>query len=117
MTASPQPAHCLRCGRKLTAQASISRQYGRGCRARIRAAALAEAVRDFTADQVGKALELIADGGLVPTGRPGVYRAVSSKGDESYLCHSQACVCAGGRHHGRCYHRAGVRMIMARKAA
>jgi hypothetical protein len=70
-------ARCLRpgCGRKLTAPASVKAGYGPVCRARIRAAALAEAVKDFTAKQVEKARELIADGGLVPTSGPASTRA------------------------------------------
>ena len=108
---------CLRCGRRLRAASSIAASYGRVCRARIRAAALAQAVKDFTTAQVDKARELIADGGLVPTKRPGVFRAVSSKGDGSYLAHSAACACPGGLHGRRCYHSLAVRLVTAGKVA
>src|SRR5258707_1361523 len=54
---------CLRCRRKLRAAASIAASYGPVCRARIRAAALAAALAEFTAAQVDKARELLADGG------------------------------------------------------
>lgn len=107
-------ARCLRCGRKLTAARSVSEGYGRGCRARIRAAAIAQAVKDFTATQVEKARELIADGGLVPTKRPGVYRAVSSKGDGTYLVHvSGNCACPGGLRGRACYHGIAARILGA----
>jgi hypothetical protein len=111
-------ARCLRCGRKLTAPASIKALYGRGCRAIIRAAAIAKAARDFTTEQIDKARELIADGGLVATRRAGIYRAVSSRGDVTYLSHSAACNCPGGLRASKpCYHVAAVRILTAAKAA
>lgn len=116
--ATDQPTtRCLRpgCGRKLTSAKSIASGYGPVCRARIRAAALAEAVKGFAAAQVDKARELIADGGIIPTGRPGVFRAVSSKGDETYLTHPATCSCAAAKR-GKatpCYHSLAARVIMA----
>jgi hypothetical protein len=105
---------CLRCGRVLRSQKSRAAGYGAWCAAKIRAAALAEAVRGFTAAQIDKARELITDGGLIPTSRPGVFRAVSSKGDASYLAHSAACSCPGGlRSRSACYHSLAVRVVMA----
>jgi hypothetical protein len=107
-------AKCLRCGRTLHAASSIKASYGRWCHAKIRAAAITAAVRDFTSAQIEKARELISDGGLVPTKRPGVFRAVKSSGDGSYLSHSATCNCAAGlRSRNRCYHVAAVRIVMA----
>lgn len=119
MTTSHQPtAKCLRpgCGRTLRAKASVACGYGPVCRARIRAAALAEAVRGFAAAQVEKARELIADGGLVPFTRPGIFQAASSKGDGTvYLVSATgACNCPAGLRSGkadRCYHVAAARMV------
>jgi hypothetical protein len=110
--AAPAPAatqaRCLRCGRKLT----VSTGYGRTCLRKIRAAALDEARADFTAEQQAKAGELIRDGGLVPTARPGVFRAVSSKGDATYLVHGAACNCAAGLRAKRpCYHQLAARVL------
>lgn len=117
-TTAGQQCRCLRCGRILRAATSVAAGYGRGCKARIRAAAIAAAVRDFTAQQVTKALELIADNGLVPTRHAGVFRAVASDGTTTYLTHSDTCNCpAGLRSRNRCYHSAAVRMVLARKAA
>jgi len=115
------PTRCLRCGRKLTR----STGYGPVCRARIRAAERAAHIGDFTAAQVDKARELIADGGLVPTNRPGVYRAVSSRGDVTYLVTPDGiCNCAWALRSGLaagCYHVAAARILEAaqyvRKAA
>jgi Family of unknown function (DUF6011) len=106
-------ARCLRCGRILTAAASIAANYGPICRARIRAAALTAALAEFTAAQVAKARELLADGGLVPSTRAGVYRSVDSDGVTVYLTHWAACSCAAGRHERPCYHRAAVRILGA----
>lgn len=109
------PARCLRCGRPLRAASSVSAGYGRWCRARIRAAQLAEILKGFTAAQVEKARELIADGGLVPTSRPGVFRAVSSDGERTYLTHSATCGCPWGLR-GKakaCAHSLAVRIVLA----
>ena len=111
-------AKCLKCGRTRhfhsAEAADRAGPHGRICRMRIQLAALTAAVRDFTSAQIEKARELISDGGLVPTKRPGVFRAVKSSGDGSYLSHSATCNCAAGlRSRNRCYHVAAVRIVMA----
>jgi len=114
MSTTGNTSHCLRCGRTLRSSASITRGYGAWCRAKIRAAAIAEVVKGFTIQQAEKARDLIADAGLVPTSRPGVFRAVSSKGDATYLAHSATCNCpAGLRSRNACYHSLAVRIVMA----
>jgi hypothetical protein len=105
---------CLRpgCGRVLKSAKSVALGYGPKCAAKIRAAALEEARRDFTAEQQAKANELIRDGGLVPTARPGVFRAVSSKGDTAYLAHACGCNCPAGLRAKRpCYHQLAARVL------
>ena len=112
------PVSCLRCGRKLRSAASIRHGYGAWCRARIRAAAIAEAVKDFSAAQVDKARELIADKGIVPANRAGIFRAVSSDGTQSYLVSDTGnCVCKAGLLGRRCYHAAAALMITTRAAS
>ena len=106
-------AKCLRCGHRIRAASSIAAKYGPVCRARIRLAAINEAVKGFAAAQVEKARELISDGGLIPTGRPGIFRAVSSKGTDRYLVHSAVCNCPAGLHGRLCYHVAGARILVA----
>ena len=118
-------AKCLKCGRvrhfRSAAAAQAAGPHGRICAMRIRLAAITEAVKGFAAAQVDKARELISDGGLIPTGRPGVFRAVSSKGDGSYLVSAKGiCGCPGGRYGMaafRCYHAIGARILVAAKAA
>ena len=110
-------ARCLnpRCGRKLTSEASIRAGYGPTCLRKIRAAAIAEARAEFTTDQQAKADELIRDGALVPVGatvRNGsLYRAVSSKGDATYLVTSAGCSCMAGVRGRRCYHVLAARVL------
>ena len=106
---------CLRCGRTLRAASSIKASYGRVCRARIRAAALARALRDFSAAQVEKAREAVADGALVRM-RNGVWQAASSDGSSTYLVAWTTCNCPAGLHGRLCYHVAAARMIAAKGA-
>lgn len=108
---------CLRCGHKLRSAPSIAAKYGPVCRAKIRLAAITEAVKGFAAAQVDKARELIADGGLIPTSRPGVFRAVSSKGDgTTYLTAANTCGCPSGLRRltaCTCYHSLAARIFLA----
>ena len=63
----------------------------RWCKARIRAAALAQAHKGFAAVETDEARELIDLGDLAPTARPGVFRAVSSRGGRSYMTRPVTC--------------------------
>jgi len=114
ITTAGQEHRCLRpgCGRKLTSEASVRAGYGPVCLRKIRAAALEEARKDFTDEQQAKATELIRDGGIVPTPRRGVFQAVSSKGDATYLVHACGCNCPGGLRAKRpCYHTLAARIL------
>jgi hypothetical protein len=99
---------CLRCGRRLT----VSQGYGPKCAAKIRKAQLDAARAGFTAGQQAKADELIRDGGMVPvrmTARNGMlFRAVSSRGDETYLVTATGCSC---RARCACYHMLAARTM------
>jgi hypothetical protein len=115
MTATDEPTRCTRCQRVLRSAASIAAKAGRWCAAKIRAAQTAALLKGFTAAQIEKARELISDGGLVPTTRPGVFRAVSSDGERSYLSHSATCGCPWGLR-GKakaCAHSLAVRIVLA----
>lgn len=105
---------CLRCGRHLTAAASVGQGYGRACRARIIAAAKVTSLADWSKAQQDKAAELIGDKGIVPTGHAGVWRTVSSRGDAYYLtAETGACNCPAGLKGRRCYHGAAARILAA----
>jgi hypothetical protein len=113
-----EQVHCMRCGRNLRAAASVAAGFGPGCRARIRAAAMTVAVKDFSQAQVDKARELIADKGIIRTGFAGVFRTVSSDGAAYYLtAASGQCNCRAGLNGRRCYHVAAAVMVQARRAA
>jgi hypothetical protein len=109
-------AACRSCRRPLTAPASIKRGRGRTCHARHLAAIDAKTAAGYTAAQLAKARELIADRGLVPLKRHGFYQAVSSDGATTYLVCRQRCNCPAGLHETRCYHRLAVAITEARQA-
>jgi hypothetical protein len=110
---APEPRRCLRCGRRLRTAKSIAAGYGAGCRARIRAAAKLADLAAWTQRQLDDARELIEDGGVVPTSRRGVFRTVSSDGEEFHLTHTEACNCPAGLKSKLCYHRAAVTLVLA----
>ena len=84
---------CLRCHRVLRCESSRRAGYGRWCRAKIRAAMLAEIVKDFTEAQIEAAREIIADGAAVALGHPGAYRMASSDGSAIYTTTAKGCNC------------------------
>ena len=95
---------------RLRSAASIAAGYGTGRRARIRAAAKLADLAAWTARQVEQARELIEDGGIVPTARPGVFRTVSTDGSAVYLTSARWCGCAAKR---ECYRRRGRPLVLA----
>jgi hypothetical protein len=115
--ATQHTAKCQSCGRirrfGSAGTAATAQPYGRTCLRKIRAAAVDAALEGFTPAQRDKAAELIADGGLVPTSRPGVYRASGSKGDVTYLVHSAVCSCPAALHGRDCYHLLAARIVAA----
>lgn len=111
-----QPAKCGRCHRTLRAASSIRDGYGRGCKARIRAAAIAAAVKGFAQRQIDAARELIEDRALVATNRAGVFRVVSSDGERTYLSTAETCNCPSGLRRllaCTCKHSLAVRIRLA----
>lgn len=103
-------AKCRRCGSHLRSAASITRGYSARCWKLARREAVEAAIADFSPAQQDKAMELIADGGLVPTARPGMYRAVSSDGTAVYLAGADICSCLASQNDRRCYHQASARI-------
>lgn len=90
----------MACGAPLRASAG----FGPRCRARVARAA---------AQAVGRAAELIEDGGIVPAARPGVFVAVSSDGTRFYVADavSGTCTCTAGQYGRRCYHLAAAEAL------
>jgi hypothetical protein len=118
-TGDTKTTKCLRCHRVLRCESSKRAGYGRWCRAKIRAAIMAEVIKGFTEAQVEAARELIEDGALVPL-RRGVFRVVSTDGLRHYLTHSQGCNCPFGIRRTTakaCKHMLGARIVTASKGA
>jgi excisionase family DNA binding protein len=73
---------------------------------------------DYKPQAIEKARQLIEDGGIRPTSRPGFYKAVSSDGIVTYLVHRAGCTCpAGQRGKHTCYHRIAVEILTAARRA
>lgn len=99
--------HCLRCGRH------TANVYGSGCSAKIRAAFRVTDLSAWTPRQMADAAELVWDGGVVPTSRPGVFRTVSHDGERVYLTSVNGCTCQAGQGDKACLHRCAVVVILA----
>lgn len=112
-TTDPRP-RCLKCRHVLRSAKSIARGYGPTCAKYIKENATVAAT-DFKAVQVEKAVQLIADGGIVRSIRPRLFFAVSSKGDENYVVNTidNSCTCKAGLNSRRCYHLAAVQILDA----
>ena len=107
-TETTQQAVCQLCGRKL---AKSTGAYGPKCAAKVRAAAKAADLSEYKPRQLEDARELIEDGGVVPTARPGVFRTVSTDGQRTYLTTTKFCTCKAGLKGSACYHRAAVVIV------
>lgn len=67
------------CNRKLTSERSQREGFGRVCRRKM-----AEALAGLSDNQVDKAVDIAENGGVRPTGRPGVYAVESGDFDAEY---------------------------------
>lgn len=102
---------CRKCRRPLRSAASRAAGIGPRC------AAVEAATQGLNGKQRDKALELIADGGIAPTSRKGVYRVTSTDGSATYVTSVTGhCTCAYGCRRSSalaktCYHVAAVKLI------
>lgn len=107
MTQTAAPTKCSECHRTLRSPKSIARGMGPLCAARKAAAqALTTDFKNADAAQA-KALQLIADKGIVRTRVAGQYLAVSSDGSQNYLVDvvEGSCMCPAGTKGRHCYHQ------------
>jgi hypothetical protein len=115
-----ETARCLRCGRKLTAVKSVADRYGKGCAAKIRRAARESALEGLNDAQRDKALEIVSDGGAVPSNREGVWHVTSGDGSQAYLTTGDGhCNCRWGLRRTSvdikvCAHVGAVRLVALR---
>jgi hypothetical protein len=113
-------ARCLRCGRKLTSAKSVAAKFGKGCAAKIRQAARETALEGLNEKQRDKALEIVADGGAVPSNREGVWHVTSGDGSQAYLTTRDGhCNCRWGLRRVSaetkvCAHVGAVRLVALR---
>lgn len=113
MDAKATETRCSSCGRKLTAARSVAAGRGRACTRKLRDAARAKATAGVKPELVAKAVELLADNGLVRI-RPTVFKSASSDGSRVYRTAPQACTCpAGVRGAYLCYHRVAAAIALA----
>lgn len=122
MNGGGEHANCLRsgCGRRLTAAASRRRGYGPVCWRRVRdAAAQAPAPTRAKPEQQAKARALIAEGGIRPLSRDGLFAATSSDGTAVYLTdlRFQKCPCKAGQYGLYCYHLTAAQILTDAAAA
>jgi hypothetical protein len=106
---------CVRCGRELRSPRAQRVGYGPECWTAILTAH--EDVYndgDWSARQLGDALELIRDRGIIlwHRGRNTVYRSVGSDGVDHYLTSVNVCNCPAGLQGNLCYHRAAVTTLL-----
>jgi hypothetical protein len=103
-------AKCRRCRRPLHTPASRSAGIGPRC------AAIEAALAGLDDRQQDKALECVADGGVIPTGHQGVACVVSEDGESVYLTSVNGnCSCPHGVRHASataktCWHPGAVRL-------
>jgi len=110
-TVTQKPSrNCTRCGRRLTSAKSVALGRGPRCEAAVQREAKACAAKS---EQLAKALELLADGG-VETLRPGrVWLVVASNGVDRYRTAPMACTCPAGVRGRTCYHQLAVGLLAA----
>lgn len=101
---------------KLTSPESIARGYSKACAAKVRAAAKAADLSQWTPSQVEDARQAIEDGAVVPSNREGVFHVVSTDGSEVHLTHRDGCNCTSGLQTlppRPCWHRCAVAIVLA----
>lgn len=109
----PANTHCARCGRILHSPNSVALGYGPTCFRKIRAAAEVVDLSAYKREQVKKAAELLAHGGVIRAGH--LYLVASSDGSARYQTSptSGTCTCKAGQHGRRCYHLAAATVLAA----
>jgi len=105
---TPNPVKCLRCGRTLRSEASVTRGTGPACAKKITRAVVS--AKKATLDKARELIELAA---LVPVRGRRVFRVVSSGGDRTYLTAARNCTCPAGIRGRECYHTVAVQLLAA----
>lgn len=113
-TTAPATAKCRRCHRILRDPRSIARGYGPTCAGKV-ATKVAVTVATYKPAQVDKAMALIAQGGITPSGVDTFYVV---KGTSAiHRTDATLCTCQAGQHGRTCYHLIAARVLDAVAAA
>jgi hypothetical protein len=106
---------CTRCHRTLRSATSIAATMGRTCARKHRQEQAAKLVlANYSAVQVEKVRELLADGGVQRVDRT-TFLAIASNGIDRYeisTAHA-SCTCKAGQNGRSCYHVAAVQLLAA----
>jgi hypothetical protein len=106
---------CRRCHRNLRSADSIHRGIGRTCARKERQEQATRLVlANYSAIQVEKVKQLLADGGVVRDSRH-TFTAVASDGVGRYSVDTTmaSCTCKAGEHGRQCYHLAAAQLLAA----
>lgn len=101
-------ANCLLCG-----QPATHGPHCPGCAGRIRHTAAALAGLGTDPGRLARALDLIADGAIIPAPTPGTWTSISSTGATTYLTTPSTCTCPAGT---SCYHTLAAIILTAAHA-
>lgn len=118
MDTTGHTAKCQQCGRtrrfRSAAAAANAAPNGRVCAAKVRMIAAAVEL-PCKPEQHAKAVELIEDGGIVRTSRPGVFAVSSSDGSTVYVTDAttRTCSCKAGQNGRYCYHLGAAEILTA----
>ena len=106
---------CQRCHRILRSAASIIARYGKSCLTAIRREAREHALDGLNERQRDQALEIVTDGGVVPSAHKGVWLVTSGDGSQVYRTTPNGqCNCNWGlrtRPVKPCKHVGAVRLV------
>lgn len=95
MTTDSTQVKCKRCGRVLRSAKTAAVGIGRTCALReARENALKEA--GLTEKQQAEALELLADGAVIPSGHKGVWLVLSRNSEDVHKATPDHCTCMWG---------------------
>jgi hypothetical protein len=107
----PPVVKCTRCDRPLTDPKSRQRGRGPVCERKHRAA-IEAATKLTSPSMVGRALALVANGGVVQNAQDSFYTVTTEGG--SYRTDRALCTCLAGQNGRTCYHLLAVCLVEAK---
>lgn len=108
VTEAAKTGICTRCHRVLSDPKSIERGRGPVCERKYQAA-VEEAAKLTSAEQVSKAVALLAAGGVTKDAKGSFYTVTTPNG--SYRTDRALCTCPAGQNGRTCYHLVAVCLV------